>query len=145
MDVSRILGKIDTCFRTFRIEKAKDVTQLARQLLDPRQLQVRRIPHFFSKENGDIMKYTQEKEIVVETNRKLIIRRYRNETESWCTECVQLVRWLTPEELALVVGGSSRTIYRQAENGQAHFFETPDGLLLICLNSILANSTSSLL
>lgn len=42
---------------------------------------------------------------------------------------------VTPEEAAVLACVSPRTIYRGVEAGRIHFMETPEGLLLICLNS----------
>ena len=42
----------------------------------------------------------------------------------------------TPDEAAILAHVSSRTIYRWVEAETIHFAETPDGLLLICLNSL---------
>lgn len=42
---------------------------------------------------------------------------------------------IKPEE-ATSIGVSTRTVYRRLEANQLHFRETPEGLLLICLNSL---------
>jgi hypothetical protein len=43
---------------------------------------------------------------------------------------------VTVEEAVALTGVSSRVIYRRVDGAQVHFVETPDGLLLVCLNSI---------
>ena len=53
-----------------------------------------------------------------------------------CEECETDVPLLTPEEAALLAGLSVRAINRLVEDGSIHFKETPDGLLLVCLNNI---------
>ncbi len=45
-------------------------------------------------------------------------------------------RMLTPEEAAPAAGVSVRPAYRLVEDGLIHFKETPDGLLLVCLNKL---------
>lgn len=37
----------------------------------------------------------------------------------------------------VVAGISSRTIHRLVESGAVHFTETPEGVLLVCLSSLL--------
>ncbi len=44
---------------------------------------------------------------------------------------------ITPEHAARIAGVSARRIYAWAESGKLHFAETPEGSLLICLDSIL--------
>jgi len=68
----------------------------------------------------------------------ILHRRRRRSTQRWCDQCAQQVESLSPEEAATVVGRQVRAIYRQVEAGQLHFTETPDGLVWICLNSLLA-------
>jgi excisionase family DNA binding protein len=58
----------------------------------------------------------------------------------WCSECEADTRVVTPEEAALLSRVSSRTIYRWIETDRIHFSETAGGLLLICLNSLLATT-----
>lgn len=48
-----------------------------------------------------------------------------------------LVKMVTPEAAAVVAGVSTRTVYRWVEAGKIHFAETPAGLVLVCLNSLL--------
>jgi DNA-binding transcriptional MerR regulator len=43
---------------------------------------------------------------------------------------------LSIDDAAILAGVSSRTIFRWAEAGIVHSTETPEGLLLICLNSL---------
>jgi hypothetical protein len=43
---------------------------------------------------------------------------------------------LTPEEAAGLARVTVRTIYARVEAGSVHFLEKPDGLLLLCANSL---------
>ncbi len=76
--------------------------------------------------------------ITVEQQEILVLRRRRRVTQRWCDGCAQQVEMLSPEQAVAVVGRSARAIYRQIEAGQLHFTETPEGLVWICLNSLLA-------
>ena len=78
-------------------------------------------------------------EITVETERIVIIPR-RSHTEAvkaWCDGCSAFVRMLTPEAAAVLVNVSTRTIYRLVEARELHFTETPEGMLLICPDSLI--------
>ncbi len=55
----------------------------------------------------------------------------------WCEACAAQVRMVTAEEAAMIAEVSARAIYRRVEAGRIHFTETPEGLLLICFNSLL--------
>jgi predicted site-specific integrase-resolvase len=43
---------------------------------------------------------------------------------------------VTPQQASAIAGVSVRTINRWVEAGRVHFMETPDGLLLLCLDSL---------
>lgn len=75
-------------------------------------------------------------EITIETEQVVVVRRRAQTTASWCDGCSAFVRMVTPSEAALLTHISARTIYRQAENGELHFTETPEGTLLVCLASL---------
>ena len=78
-------------------------------------------------------------EIVVETRQTAIIRQPgRRVPTAWCDACAAEVRMVTPEEATGVAGVSARTVYGWAESGRVHFAETPEGLLLVCLDSLTA-------
>lgn len=53
-----------------------------------------------------------------------------------CEVCESEMPMLTPEEAAPLAGLSVRAINRLVEDGSIHFKETPDGLLLVCLNNV---------
>jgi excisionase family DNA binding protein len=44
---------------------------------------------------------------------------------------------LTPDEVAVMSGISTRAIYRLVEEGRIHFTETEDGSVLVCVSSRL--------
>ena len=72
-----------------------------------------------------------------ETRRTIILRRHgeRGATRL-CPLCAPDVGMVTPEAAAGVAGLTARAVYALVESGRVHFEETPDGLLLICLNSL---------
>lgn len=47
---------------------------------------------------------------------------------------------VTVDGAAILIGVSSRAIFRLVESGDLHFAETPDKLLLICRNSLWGNT-----
>jgi hypothetical protein len=79
---------------------------------------------------------TKRLEITVETYERLIIKQ-GGKREIPCVRCGEIVQMLKPEEAAVLLSQSVRAIYRWVESDKLHFAETPDGLLLICVNSLL--------
>lgn len=76
-------------------------------------------------------------EITVETERILVIRRRYRAIEAWCDSCAEQVVMIRPDQAAAVSGQSLRTIFGAIERSELHFMEQPDGMLLICLTSLL--------
>ena len=70
-------------------------------------------------------------EITVETDRWVVINRRRKTT--WCSGPVEM---LSTDDAAIIARVNSRTIFHWAESGIVHSTETPEGLLLICPNSL---------
>jgi excisionase family DNA binding protein len=75
--------------------------------------------------------------VTVETHQVLVIRRGRHFGEDWCIQCCQQVKMITADEAAVLTGVSLRTICQRVEANKLHFKETGDGLLFICLNSLM--------
>ena len=80
---------------------------------------------------------TRKTKVTVETHQLLVVRRGRRLDEDWCTQCSRRVGMVTADEAAVLAGISLRAICRNVEVGGLHFKETGDGLLFICLNSLL--------
>ena len=76
-------------------------------------------------------------EITVETERVLVIRRRYRAIEAWCDSCAEQVVMIRPDQAAAVSGLSLRAIFGDIERAELHFMEQADGMLLICLNSLL--------
>jgi hypothetical protein len=88
----------------------------------------------------DGMKKKQTAEIALETSQNVVPRRHCKTTVSVCEECA--CGMLTLEEAVAVACVSSRVIHRWADAALVHFTETPEGLLLICFNSLLRSDVS---
>ena len=79
-------------------------------------------------------------QLTIETHKLLVIKKARDLTQGWCSECARDVPLIKPEEAAVLPGVSPRTIYRRVEAGFVYFAESPEGWLLICLSSLLDES-----
>lgn len=44
---------------------------------------------------------------------------------------------IRPDQAAAVFGKTLRALFAEIESGDLHFNELPDGMLLICLNTLL--------
>ena len=86
------------------------------------------------------MRKTKRTRITVETERLLVISRKSNAATSWCKACGAMTRMIGLDEAGSVSGQSQRQIVRLVEGGVLHFSESPHGVLLICLNSLLAET-----
>jgi hypothetical protein len=84
-------------------------------------------------EAGGMVKRT---EITIETDQVLIIRRRRRVVRAWCAACAGKSEVVTADEAAVAAGVELQTVYGWARAGDVHFTETPEGLLLVCLNSL---------
>ena len=86
------------------------------------------------------MKIRRKVEIVIETRQTAVVRSPEGRaTQRLCPLCAAVGRMVTPEEAAGVACVTARAVYGLVESGRVHFVETPDGLLLICLNSLAAS------
>ena len=74
--------------------------------------------------------------ITVEVDRVVFIGKHESSPIVWCAACASRVRMVTVDEAATLARASARTVYRWVEAGSLHFTETPEGRLLICLNSL---------
>ena len=73
-------------------------------------------------------------EITVERDTWVVVKRSRK--TAWCRDCSRQVEMLSIDDAAILARVNSRTIFCWAESGVVHSTETPDGLLLICPNSL---------
>ena len=78
----------------------------------------------------------KSREIALERDEVVVIRRRTWSSEAWCDRCGDLVRMITPDEAMAVAGQTARQIYRAVEAGRLHFLESREGFLSICLRSL---------
>lgn len=86
-------------------------------------------------EMGDKVK-KRKYEVTIERDEVLVIRSPATEQTDWCSGCGREVSMVTPDQAVLIAGASWRQVSSWVESASVHFVETPDGLLLICLESI---------
>ena len=82
------------------------------------------------------MKVRRIMKIGVETQRVVSLTKRVGAIETWCSQCGEQRQMIHPEEAAARAGVSLRAIYRLVEAHKLHFIETPEGLVLICPNSV---------
>lgn len=82
------------------------------------------------------MKTSSKTEITVETHRLLRVRRGSRYRLAWCEACGEQARMATADEAAILAFVSPCAIYQLIEARKLHFVETPDRVVLICLNSL---------
>ena len=75
-------------------------------------------------------------EITIEADRTFVFTRSRMRPPAWCPECRTEVALLNAFEAAALAGVSSHTVYRWAEVGGLHSRLTPEGVLLVCTDSL---------
>jgi len=75
--------------------------------------------------------------ITVENHQVLIIRQRKRRQLGWCPGCDLEVEMVTAEQAAVLLGISLRAVCRAVEADQFHYRETDDGMLYLCLNSLL--------
>jgi len=56
--------------------------------------------------------------------------------QTYCEKCDQGIWSLTVDQAVKVTGLGARTIFRLVEAGELHAFETEEGYLLLCPNSV---------
>jgi len=76
--------------------------------------------------------------IKVETER-IVLSHRQHAAPAWRHACCAQIQRLKPEEATAIAAVTPRTIYRWIEAGMLHFTESPEGWLLICLNSLPRN------
>lgn len=79
---------------------------------------------------------TRRTRSVIGTERILVMGRPRRALDGWCSNCAELVRLVRPEEaanLAACMLASSQPLHAE----KLHLVGTPEGLMYVCLNSLL--------
>ena len=86
------------------------------------------------------MKRSRRVEISFEVDRPIVPA---GNHEDWCETCQTHARMLTVDEAALLLEIKSRAVFHLVEEGTVHSSETSQGLLRICLNSLVWISTQT--
>jgi hypothetical protein len=82
-------------------------------------------------------------EIIVETERLIVIPHATMPAQMWCHHCSARVEMVTPEQAATLLQVTPRVVYRWVEAQLLHFIEEPDGRVLICRNSLYGQTSES--
>ena len=77
--------------------------------------------------------------ITIETERVFVIGKVRSTFEAWCPVCDELVRLLRPDEAA-TLSACMQASQHPLEIDKLHIIPTADGLMNVCLNSLLHQS-----
>jgi len=80
-------------------------------------------------------------EITIEIDEVIHLTSRCGAVRTWCAACAREVTMVTPEQAVAITSTSLRTVNRWVERESVHFRETPDGLLLLCADSLPAKET----
>lgn len=72
----------------------------------------------------------------IEARQLFVIRQPQDWLLSWCPGCAGDTTMVAPDVAASLCAVNTLTVYRWVEAGAVHFNETPEGRLLVCLNSL---------
>lgn len=75
--------------------------------------------------------------ITFESERLLVIRQPTSRACCWCAGCQAEVPVITAEDAAIVADRSLAAICREIDAAHLHATEAGEGVLLVCLNSLL--------
>lgn len=82
-------------------------------------------------------------EIIVETERVIVVPQAPAPLHLWCQNCSMRVEMVTPEQAATLLQVTPRVVYRWVEAQLLHFIEEPDGRVLICRNALYGQVSES--
>ncbi len=82
-------------------------------------------------------------EIIVETERVIVVPPQTMPVHLWCEGCSAQVEMVTPEQAATLLQVTPRAVYRWVEAQLLHFFEETDGRVLICRHSLYGQAGES--
>jgi hypothetical protein len=77
-------------------------------------------------------------EITVEHHQVLIIHAPAIEGNIRCSICQMQGLMASAEDTASLLSMTRREVYRAVETGNVHFIETMDGVLFVCIESLLS-------
>ncbi len=82
----------------------------------------------------------RETQITARDNHRVwFVRQHWTPARVRCERCDAEAQMLTPGEAAAFAGAAVETVLARLEFGELHRAETPEGLPLICLNSLIRN------
>jgi len=82
------------------------------------------------------MKGTKTKTQITIEQRQRTTLHLRRPREFWCVDCAALSQMISPDEAAVLLQTTARSLFRRVEAGEIHFQETDRGALLICRASL---------
>jgi hypothetical protein len=83
------------------------------------------------------MKKPTKTDIAISVDTEGAMRKLDGLVEAWCPRCGEMVNSVTTEAAAVLSDVDTHTIDQRITAGMIHRLKTSDGLLLICLNSLL--------
>jgi hypothetical protein len=83
------------------------------------------------------MRRSRKTEITVETDRLVVVEILRRPASPSCPLRAGQAEMVTVDDAAAIARVNSRTVFRWVQEGHVHFIETTQGLLLVCLKSLL--------
>src|SRR5208282_1369522 len=83
---------------------------------------------------------TRTAEVTIETEESLVFGASANRRRqtAWCPSCRREAAMVSPEHAARIAGVGTRTVYAWVEAETIHLAESPEGSLLVCLDSLIA-------
>lgn len=75
--------------------------------------------------------------ITVEKEQVFIVHQRGSSLRQWCGRCSSEATMLEVEEAAAIAHATPRAVHRWVQTERLHHAQTPEGLVLICLNSLL--------
>jgi hypothetical protein len=91
--------------------------------------------YFDTSERGTVK--TRRREIAIELDRVVVVKAAKKPAPVVCQDCGLETPFIAAVEAHLLAGISLRRCIRLIEGERLHFIETADGMLFICLTSLL--------
>ena len=85
---------------------------------------------------GELLPKRRRTEITIQTRETVVLHHADPSTRAWCPVCRTTRNFVLPEEAARLAGVSVRTIFHRIEEDRVHYFETREGLVRVCAESI---------
>ena len=82
------------------------------------------------------MRRKKRTETTIEAHQYFVVRGPEKPVLAWCPACDAQTRMVAPEVAAILCSVTTLTAYRWVQDARIHFTETPEGALVVCLNSL---------